>query len=348
MRKNTFGTLTYLRQFLFSNSDRLISIISLMIGLISLLLTAITWQFPDKIPSLIIIRDIVVVCALFLASGVILQRHFRLGIKYQKELKHNEYISDLIADQLCTCHDQVHKFRDKMFRHYHDQLMEDIAVTAAEKDVFDKICHSLTSEIKKLFVSYFQTKGWDLSDDISVSVKLTLSYSTISSLYDEFGDADKRQIAEKGTAKKWIVTGFRDPETFESRNHSREVGERVYDPDKNTAFHNIINLKRSFYFCNDLNSLGPNYLNENPKWSEQYNSTAVIPIRYHHEHRGHYSYFGLIAVDSLNPNKYELYNDRESRYILGHAADLLANYFLCLSLFKLVGGEQSNEPEQRR
>lgn len=347
MKTSPFKTLTYLCQFLFSDSDRLISLTSLLFSLISLVLTAITWQFPEKIPQLIIIRDVVVVCTLFLASGVILQRHFRLGIKYQTQLKHNEYIDRLIVDQLCTCHDQAHKFRDKMFREYHDLLVEDIAVTAREKDVFDKICHSLTSEIKKLFVSYFQTRGWDISDDISVSVKLTLSYSTIFALYEEFGDVHKRQLEKKGIGEKWVVTAFRDPETFESRNHCREVGERIYDPDKNTAFHNIINLKQPFYYCNDLNALGNNYMNENPKWSEQYNSTAVIPIRYHNEHLGHYSYFGLIAVDSLNPDRYELYNDRESRYILGHAADLLANYFLCLSLFKLVGGDHSNEPEQR-
>ena len=69
-------------------------------------------------------------------------------------------------------------------------------------------------------------------------------------------------------------------------------------------------------------------------WKDQYNSTMIVPIRYCPSGHRNNKIFGLIAVDSMNSKKRPLYENKECCDILGHAADLLANFFLLISITK--------------
>lgn len=42
--------------------------------------------------------------------------------------------------------------------------------------------------------------------------------------------------------------------------------------------------------------------------------------------------FGLLTADSLNKNDLSIFSDKETAYILGHAADLFAVLFLLIPL----------------
>lgn len=168
-------------------------------------------------------------------------------------------------------------------------------------------------------------------DDVCVTIKLTLSGSEIVEYYGaSLREAEKQKIVSKN---QWVVTVFRDPDSYELFRDKREVGRNVYDVERNTAFIHIFKEKKAYFCCDDLDALGAVYLNENPTWKDQYNATIVAPIRYAKD-GGEYRCFGLLAVDSMNSRRLKLFENDEAAHIIGHAADLLATYFLALSLSK--------------
>jgi hypothetical protein len=62
----------------------------------------------------------------------------------------------------------------------------------------------------------------------------------------------------------------------------------------------------------------------------------VVPIRYLSSDRQRYRCYGALAVDSLNEKKIsDLYN-HQCEYILAHAADLLATFFLLLEFIEYI------------
>lgn len=132
--------------------------------------------------------------------------------------------------------------------------------------------------------------------------------------------------------QQWIITVYRDPHTYERYRENREVGNRIYSVEKNTAFIHIFQDKEQVFAKDDLQALGNAYKNENTRWREQYNATIVAPIRYSVPEKGEYRCFGFIAIDCLNTGKENLFENEEAKYIVGHAADLMANFFLVLSL----------------
>ena len=111
----------------------------------------------------------------------------------------------------------------------------------------------------------------------------------------------------------------------------------IYDIDKNTDFRRLVGNKESAFFSNDLQRLKDAYENENNDWRQYYNATLVVPIRYLSSDKRQHRCYGLFAVDSLNKQKIkDLYNDKECKYILGQAADLLATFFLLLELTEYI------------
>ncbi len=178
----------------------------------------------------------------------------------------------------------------------------------------------------------------DIGEDISVSVKLIFTSDEVIERF-EYLPTWKRQ--EIKTKERWVVTVYRDPITFETMSGEREVNARAYDIEDNTAFDNIYNHKDQYFRSNDLQGItAPPYKNTNDRWTEQYNATLVVPIRYEGKpHSNHYTCYGFLAVDSLNRNKETLYTDQECLYILGHSADLLATFLLSVALGKYQATE---------
>ena len=66
-----------LKNYLFGTPDRVLSFVSVFIGIISTILTVFLWQFPEKVPTLIIIRDIAILFLLLLTSSILLSKYIR-------------------------------------------------------------------------------------------------------------------------------------------------------------------------------------------------------------------------------------------------------------------------------
>ena len=324
--------MAYLKDYLVGTPDRIYSLLSVLLSLLSIFLTLVLWKFPDKIPVLIIIRDIIVVIVLLLVAGLLLYRYIRRESYLNGLTSRLTSANKRLNRQFSNYHSIVHKFRNDLFQHYLNKIPEEIIVTEKEREVFEKVCHSITMELKRVMSDYLDSREICLQDDLCVTVKLTLSSKNIIDLYGiAFDDKLKNKFRNN---QQWIITVYRDPDTYEKFREKREVGNRIYSVERNTAFIHIFQDKEQVFAKDDLQALGDAYKNENALWWKQYNATIVAPIRYSVPEKGGYRCFGFIAMDSLNPNKENLFENEEAKYIIGHAADLMANFFLVLSIAK--------------
>jgi len=323
-----------IKEFVFGTPDRILSFASVVIGAVSLVLTVILWTFPEAVPELIILRDIIVVVLLLLISGVTFYKYLKREIFLRDVTEGLASSNSRLYTQFKNFHVMVHKFRSSLFSAYLKKIPSDLAVTKDEKKLFECICHSLTSDVKKIFQDYFAAKKYAGVGEVCVTIKLTLSSKNILDVYGEVFNAEQKMLLEAND--QWVITAFRDPETYESKMDQREVGCRIYNINKNTAFIHIFKEKKQIFACDDLGALGETYLNENRNWKEQYNATIVAPVRFYYYKEGGdlFRYFGLVAVDCMNPGKNNLFRNDEATNIVGQAADLLANYFLVISLGK--------------
>ena len=94
--------------------------------------------------------------------------------------------------------------------------------------------------MKKAFINFFKAKHQiDISNDITITVKLRVNLDCIDSIYpnNKIEDLLKRGLKKN---RPYIITAYRDPDSYESYKDKREVGSTVYDIEKNTAFINIL------------------------------------------------------------------------------------------------------------
>lgn len=322
--------ITAIKEYLFGTPDRLITFISIIVTLASIILTIFLWSFPEKVPQLIILRDIVVLFSLIFMSALLLYKYTRRELHLNTLNNGLKLSNTRLNKQFSNFHSIVHKFRNDLFQHYIDRIPNEIVVSDKEKIVFEKICHSITVEVKKIMKEYLESKEIKLEDDLCVTVKLTLTSKNILDLYGLSFDQDIRKKLKKN--RSWVITVYRDPETYEKHREKRDVGGRIYSVEKNTAFALIFNDKEQIFAKDNLQALGDTYKNENPHWKEQYNSTIVAPIRFYITAKSGYRCFGFIAIDSMNRKNEQLFENEEAKYIIGHAADLMANFFLTLSI----------------
>jgi len=324
-----------LKEYLIGTPDRVYSFISVIVGLLSIILTVFLWKFPEKIPELIIIRDIIVICLLLLVSGLLLCKYIRRESYLNNLNDRLKSSNNRLNKQFSNFHSIVHKFRNDIFQHYINKIPDEIIVSNAEKGTFEKICHSVTIEVKKVMIDYLESRNIHLKDDLCVTVKLTLKSNNIIDLYGETFDKKLKKTLLRNN-KMWVITVYRDPETYEKHREKRDVGSRIYSVEKNTAFKNIFHDKEQVFANDNLEMLGDNYKNENTSWKKQYNSTIVAPIRYFSPEKNAYRCFGFIAIDSMNTCNEKIFENEEAKYIIGHAADLIAIFFLMLSLSKIT------------
>ncbi len=346
-------------EYLFGTPDRIYTFISIMISLLSFFGSLLLpLMFPEKIPYLIIFRDLFIFILLSSMCVFIFYKYARRDIflsKLNQELVKsnndlNNKINDLqneiddshsmfnvklnskLEEQYFYFHKIVHKFRDDIFRFYINDMPSEFTLSEKGKTAFLRICHSITSSVKKTMIEYLISKDVYLKecDDLCVTVKLMLESNNIISLYDKTLDRDVRTSIDK--KNNWIITVYRDPSTYEKWREEREVGSMIYSIEDNSAFMHIYMNKKSFFRCDDLASMGDAYINENQSWKEKYNATIVVPIRYYCKENGIYKLFGFISIDSLNRDKNNLFTNNAARYIVGHSADLMASFFLASSI----------------
>lgn len=338
----------------------IIAYLSLGVGIVSVVITILLAeiQSPDAVVKLFIYWNIgmlsglvgLVVYLAFRSERYKLISQFRAELSeiiskhhedtYKNVIKdHEEYIELLqqcLSDQHQHAYLITHRYRDIIFKHFQPLVLNEplIEFTEEDLDLFEKILFFITGSIRASFQNYFRGRRIDINEDLAITVKLIIPSELVINLFRNSASPVVREEIKR--EEQWVITVFRDPYTYEKFHDQREVrGKKLYNIGKNTAFHTIVTNHQSCFCCNDLQSLGDSYKNENVNWKKFYNSTLVVPIRYQlSEITGEYNYFGFLAVDSLNKKGLELYDDKECRAILSHAANLLSNFFLSLALLK--------------
>ena len=319
-----------LKNYLFGTPDRIYTFASIVLSVLSFLVTVFTYEYPENIPHLIVVRDIAVVGLLLSTSGLLLWKYMRREQHLVAAVRNLEDSNQRLSKQFESFHILVHKFRSDLFLLYLGYVTEDLLVDQKTKNTFEKICHSVTSDLRAIYKQFLLSKGIDIGDDISISIKLTVSPNIlIDILGGKMDNIKKRNIKKK---KRWVITAYRDPHTFEKLRGIREVTQSIYSIEGNTAFDLTYSHKMEIYACDDLVKLGASYKNENKNWNKYYSSTLVAPIRFINTADERQFCFGFIAIDSINVNKSSLFEYSDARHIIGHAADLLATFFLTLAI----------------
>lgn len=318
----------------FSTFDRTVGSTSLVLTSISLLLTIFLVKAPDRVPQFIEVRDVTIVFGLMAAALFYAGKYIRREATFETQAR-------LLARQYHDFRDIVRNYKNQLFREY----FSDPGVYSRQEGqerVFRHLCGHITYGVRESFLQYERARGIEIGDDISVSVKLILKTDELLSIAGEnsLGPDAKKRI-EGSQATEWVTTVYRDPYTH--RHHwEREKAQRVYDITRNTAFLNIVQHGQPEFVSNDLQALGQAYMNENSNWQQQYNATIVVPIGYSGDQEGQSQCWGLLAVDSVNNTKANLFDTDESRYIASHAADLLSTFFLLGQLAEADGNTRTN------
>ncbi len=316
--------LAFVRDRFFGNWDRGLTTISFVATLVGAVITVFLVKYPDNVPQYITYRDLLFWFALILMSIVVVGKYIRREEVIRSQL-------DLLFNQFKLSHDLVHSYRDELFRWYFQPNIYRHKLTDRELSIFRHLCFYITENLKTSFSEYFKSRGIDIGNDLSVSVKLIITHKEV---LDRFKLSQEEQ--EKIRSKElWIITIYRDQYTH-IHLPVREKGLKIYDIEKNTAFRRLVEDKMPAFCHNDLQSLGNVYENENKDWRKYYNAALVVPIRYLSADRQRYRCYGALAVDSLNEKKInDLYN-HQCEYILAHAADLLATFFLLLEFIEYI------------
>lgn len=319
------------RERFFGNWDRGLTTISFSATIVGTIVTIFLVAYPNAIPHYIVIRDLLFWFALILMSLIVSGKFIRREevIRNQINLLSSQY--NLLSNQFKLSHDLVHNYRTELFYRYFQPNVQRQRFTGREWRIFRHLCEYITEGVKTSFYEYFRSKGIDIGTDLSIAVKLIITPEEVLEALAQV-ELSKEQQRQIKTKDQWFITVFRDSYTH-IHSPLREKGLRIYNIDNNTAFRLLVRSQAAVFCCNNLQSLGVAYDNENKDWRNYYNATLVVPIRYLSRDGTQFRCYGVLAVDSLNEkNMTDLYNEVECKYILGHAADLLATFFLLLEV----------------
>lgn len=309
----------------FGNWDRGLTTVSFSATIVGTIVSVFLVAYPRAVPQYILVRDLLFWFALILMSLVVSGKYIRRETVIRNQI-------ELLSNQYKLSHDLVHNYRTELFYRYFQPQIQRRRFTEKEWRIFRHLCSYITDGVKTSFNEYFRSKGIDVGTDLAVSVKLIITPDEVLEALAQLHQLSQEQKQLIQAKDQWFITVFRDNYTH-IHSPLREKSQTIYDIDKNTAFRNVVRSQADAYCCNDLQSLGAAYENENINWRDYYNATLVVPIRYLSLDRSHYRCYGILAVDSMNKKKLEnLYNEVECKYILGHAADLLATFFLLLEV----------------
>lgn len=324
--------LTYVRGKFFSTWDRGLATLSLAASLVGILIALITLLFGntlENVPQYIAYRDFLIWIGLILLNVVFVSKyvHREADIQSREALIQNQI--NLLTNNFELSHNLVHGYRDELFRWYFQPNVQRHKITDTELRIFRHLCGVITDGVRASFSEYFKSRGINLGNDLSVSVKLIITREEVLDRF-HLPQEEEQKIRSQ---EQWIITVYRDHYTHYNV-PSREKALKIYAIDDNTAFHNLVKFQDPVFLNNDLQSLGTAYKNENVNWRKYYNAAIVVPIRYRSVDQQYYRCYGALAVDSLNKEKIpDLYN-HQNEYILAHAADLLATFFLLLELLE--------------
>jgi hypothetical protein len=232
--------------------------------------------------------------------------------------------------QFGNFHRVIHEFKDSMFHHFLPVtgIRLDVSINEEESDVFEQISRSAMAGARASLLSYMESRGIEIGNDIALNIKIIISSEALVEKFAGLSEFDRRQILQ---ANKWAFEVYNDPP-------EEERNAKVYDISRNSAFYNLHDMLQPYFLSNNLRGLEEKYLNENPNWANQYNATLVVPISYIDDQVSTRLVFGFVSASSMNTGKSELF-DTTCVEILSYAADVLATFFLFLTVSKYVTKE---------
>lgn len=316
----------------FASFDRGVAVVSLLFGFASTAIAVFSVIYIQPIPLLYVVRDIFIFVSLFLITVVLSWMYWSKVRERDKLIQEQGESIRILNNLFKNIHMMNHKYRDITYGSNICLIPTPAQLKIDENGLktFKNICASITYDLRVTLKEFYSAKHYEIDEDIAISVKLLLPPSEVAELLgDKITDDQKRKLHENN---QWMITAFRDHHTYQKYRSQREVLQRYYSLEKNTAFNHITTATQNCFISNDLKSLGKSYLNENSDWQKFYNATIVVPIRYFTNDPAKFRCFGALAVDSLNQHKYDLFENEACIDIVGNAADLIANYFLILAL----------------
>ncbi len=346
---------------IFGKLDNALAAISIIMSTVSTTATIFLVALPDKVPWFILVRDIAVFITLlavilFLAikymnreealHNLIALRDSQAAVR-EVELREQAAFREaataerikILSTQHKNFHYLTHHFRSTVFEAVGEERRRNarnMNMTREERRTLRQLCNYVTYHIKKALITYWKSKDIDINDDIHVAVKLVVPTGVVREFMPKL-KPEKQALIDHAIRNsgidEFVITFYRDTDTHVNFPNREKLAD-VYTIDRNTAYHDCIRLGRPCFSSNDLVKLYQegHYHNDNPEWSNQYHATVVVPIRYMGDGEGDSVCYGVIGVDSLNLEGRELYDNEECRNIMGHAADLLATFFLLLPL----------------
>jgi hypothetical protein len=317
-------------KILFGSPDRIMTSISLIVGILSFVFSICSTYYPN-IPQILIVRDILVVLVFILFVAI-------LSVKYYKKDGLVILTKRNMRQQIRASHDIVHKFRNHSFVELRNGLLDVGNGSRSIDDVcekyFKRVSHSVLTDVRSVFVQYFKSRGLDIMDDLSVTLKMIIRSEEAQAMLEQLHGEEADQLNKK---KRFLITAFRDPVTWEKQPERKEVKKLIFSiDDGNTAFDHIINKTNDYYLSNDLSS-EKGYRNQTRNWQDRYNSVLVAPIRCKQGNdKKSTTTYGLICVDSKNPEKHDLFDEEMALHMLAQAADCLALMFMNIEIVKKV------------
>lgn len=324
-------------RILIGSPDRVIATISLISGVISLGFSVYVYRVPSPLPGYIILRDLSIVVVLVLIITTIF-------VKYYMKYSMVERFRSLLAEQLKSHHQMIHKFRDYFFLLIRNELvtggkLEQSRVNELRKEYFEKVARTVLMDTRELFLEYFRARDLKVGDDLTLTIKIIIGVDEAQQILNNLKGSKANILNKDG---KYIVTGYRDPYTWEKKPERNEIMQIVYDIDaENTTFDEILskNIDKGYYFCNNLRKEANEgqYRNQNPKWQKRYNAVSAVPIRFRFQGNPYATIlYGVLSADSMNPRAYELFDDAMTYNMLASAADVLALMFGHLDMLQLT------------
>lgn len=288
-------------------------------SILGLVVTVMLWNVDLK-PEHVAIRDGMVGVSMLVLTVTMTATAAYLGFGLNKLRRIRENSRE---GHLRQFHKVVEKVRDLCWR---SEIAGSEPTSKSQTAFLQTLCSSILTETRSLIIENLKSREIDIGDDVALTLKMIFPADEARMMLKKTPRAQqslhKDQGAKAGPDR--LVTMARDARTTTSLGDQREILECLYSVMANTAFVRIVKHDDNVYVQNDLAGLGDDYSNENEHWAKYYNSTIVVPVRFKSDPTTFSTIFGLFCVDSLNPNKFDLFNKKETFEIVGHAADLIA------------------------
>lgn len=273
----------------------------------SLILTLVSYNNDINVPQFIIIRDLLLFGGMFALCVffVIKQRlYLDKNIILEKKIENKK---DEILDLPRSIFNQYNQIAKKYGHIVFELENQDSDVTDYKdkntkfEKQFNRLAHIVTMALVEVAEQFLKLQR--IEERCSVTIKLLKP------------DLDARDL------RRWeVYTAYRDPVTY--KEGVREIKEKQYIIEENSAFRHIAYDGNEFFCHNNLKGLGVIYNNKTENWQKLYNATFVVPISHKTMH------YGFLAIDSKNKCQEELFSEKWCLPLLNSASEQIKTYLL--------------------